>query len=194
MWKEDNLQNNLPEWFIHLPWSFWWMERSAKFLWNEKWNLLNSRCFLIPCIKSRDYPDFLCKDNPAQPYQELMPCNTQPGGRKAQTTPTKPAQHHMAARVNLCGPENHLQWNWFLLKQAWQAGQANCLSVQNSLYPWIQLVLSKNATSQLLSTGQYEWTFPGCLSALHLHQVFLPLLRDFSLCKHSSPWQHNFGN
>lgn len=39
-----------------------------------------------------------------------------------------------------------------------------------------------------------EWIFPGCLSALHFHQVFLPLPRDFSLCKHSSPWQHYFGN
>lgn len=57
---------------------------------------------LIPCIKSRDNPAFLCKkDNPAQLHQELMPCNTQPGGRKAQATPTKHAQHHMAARVNM---------------------------------------------------------------------------------------------
>lgn len=134
----------------------------------KKGNILNAGCFLIPCIKSRDYPAFLCKkDSPAQPHQELMPRNTQPGGRKAQVTPTKPAQHHMGTRVNIHGPENHLQRNWFLLKGAWQAGQTNTawVSVQNSLYLWIQLVLSKNATSQLLSSTGQCW----------MHLSWLPL-------------------
>lgn len=71
--------------------------------------MLNLCCFLIHCIKSRNYLAFLYKkDSPAQPPQELMPCATQPGGRKA-LTPTKPAQHHMGARINFYGPENHMQ-------------------------------------------------------------------------------------